>query len=82
MYIKSFFVNASPDAAADVSSDVLGDINYSFLTFFDTSQTERAMTFPSFSDKPYAKQDDMCGNIMKLNGFQIFLLSLISSKRM
>ena len=29
MYIKSFFVNASPDAAADVSSDVLGDINYS-----------------------------------------------------
>ena len=30
-----------------------------FLTFFDTSKTERAKTFPSFSDKPHAIQDDM-----------------------
>ena len=30
-----------------------------FLTFFDISKTERAKAFPSFSDKPNAKQDVM-----------------------
>ena len=31
------------------------------LTFFDTSKTERAKTFPLFSDKPHAIQDEMVG---------------------
>ena len=33
-----------------------------FLTFFDTSKTERAKTFPSFSNIPNAIQDDMGGH--------------------
>ena len=34
-----------------------------FLTFFDTSKTERAKTFPLFSDKPHAIQDGMGGMV-------------------
>ena len=33
-----------------------------FLTVFDTSKTERARAFPSFSDKPHAIQDEMGGH--------------------
>ena len=32
-----------------------------FLSFFDTSKTERARAFLSFSDKPQAIQDEMGG---------------------
>ena len=35
-----------------------------FLTFFDTSKTERARAFPSFSDKPHVIQDDMGGGMV------------------
>ena len=33
-----------------------------FYDIFDTSKTERAKTFPSFSDKPHAMQADMGGH--------------------
>ena len=33
-----------------------------FSDFFFTRKTVRAKTFPSFSDKTYAIQDDMCGH--------------------
>ena len=32
-----------------------------FSKIFDTSKTERAKPFPSFSHKPNSKQDDMSG---------------------
>ena len=34
-----------------------------FLTFFDTSKTQRARPFPSFSHKPHANQDHKANNI-------------------
>ena len=38
-----------------------------FLTFFDTSKTQRARPFPSFSREPHAKQDHMAGPRMALS---------------
>ena len=57
-----------------------------FLTFFDTSKTERTKTFPSFSDKPHAIQDDMCGHGVaiscSLTISVFFHMTLSSSKSM
>ena len=56
------------------------------LTFFDTSKTERAKTFPPFSDENHAKQDDMGGHGVaiscSLTIFIFFHMTLSSSKRM
>ena len=48
--------------------------NFKGTLFSDTSKTERAKTFPPFSDKPHAMQADMGG--------VIFHMVLSSSKRM
>ena len=38
-----------------------------FLTFFDTSKTQRARPFPLFSREPHAKQDHMAGPQMAIS---------------
>ena len=38
-----------------------------FLTFFDTSKTQRARPFPSFSREPHANQDHMAGPRMAIS---------------
>ena len=42
-----------------------------FLTFFDTSKTERAKEFPSFSDKHHAIQEDMGGHGVAVKVHQV-----------
>ena len=57
-----------------------------FLKFFDTSKTERAKTFLSFSNKPQAKQDDMGGHVVAISCSKMISIFchmiLCSSKRM
>ena len=57
-----------------------------FLTFFDTSKTEGAKTFLSFSNKPDAKQDDMGGHVVAISCSKMISIfchmTLSSSKRM
>ena len=38
-----------------------------FLTFFDTSKTQRARPFPAFSREPHSKQDHMGGPRMAIS---------------
>ena len=57
-----------------------------FSDIFDTSKTERAKAFPSFSDKPHVIQDDMGGHGVatscSLTISIFFHMTLSSSKRM
>ena len=57
----------------------------SVYDIFDTSKTERAKAFPSFSNKPHAIQDDMGGHGVAIScrlTISIFFYMTPSSSKM